>query len=95
LPEKLILTTGKGSEREVLRQHLRPGSTYVVDRGYNSYDLFDHLDKMGCHFVTRLLSNASFELVSSSALSSEQQIRFRKSDHYKPLGISGELIKCA
>src|ERR1700694_1738987 len=32
LPQKLVLTTGNGSERDVLRQHLRKGATYVFDR---------------------------------------------------------------
>ena len=55
LPEKLILTAGTGSERDVLSQHIRLGLTYVFDRGYNDYDLFRQFTKLGSYFVTRLL----------------------------------------
>lgn len=72
LPEKLILTAGTGSERAVLSQHIRPGLTYVFDRGYNEYDLFRQFSKLGSYFVTRLLKNAVFEVVETYELSAEQ-----------------------
>jgi hypothetical protein len=81
LPEKMVLTTGKGSERDVLRQHLRKGSTYVFDRGYNSYDLFDHLSQAACYFVTRLLANASIQIICSSTLDAEQHQQGIVGDH--------------
>jgi hypothetical protein len=39
LPERLVLTAGTGSERDVLRTNLRSGVTYLIDRGYNDYAL--------------------------------------------------------
>jgi hypothetical protein len=65
LPTKLVLTTGKGSEREVLRQHLQANATYIMDRGYNDYSLFAKVREAQAHFVTRLLVNASYTQVAS------------------------------
>jgi len=65
LPTKLVLTTGKGSERTVLRQNLQAGVTYLMDRGYNDYALFRQIEAASSHFVTRLLVNAAFEVVQS------------------------------
>lgn len=62
LPDKLVLTTGKGSERSVLEQHLWPQVTYLVDRGYTDYDLFATLMHAQAHFVTRLRAKADFKL---------------------------------
>lgn len=61
LPERLVLTVGTGSERDVLRTNLRVGVTYLIDRGYNDYALFAQMMKSHSHFVTRLLSNAVVE----------------------------------
>ena len=60
LPTKLVLTTGKGSERDVLRQNLQANATYLIDRGYNDYSLFAKVREAQAHFVTRLLVNASY-----------------------------------
>lgn len=60
IPERLVLTVGRGSEREVLRTHLKPEVTYLLDRGYNDYILFEQIVLAGSHFVTRLLKNALY-----------------------------------
>jgi len=89
LPEKLVLTTGTGSEREVLRQNLLPGITYLMDRGYNDYALFRQIEATPAHFVTRLLKNAAYEVVQNWEVSlaqrhlgvvSDQLIRFTQAD---------------
>lgn len=40
LPEKLVVTCGTGSERDILRQNIKRTVTYIFDRGYNCYELF-------------------------------------------------------
>jgi len=60
LPDKLVLTDRKGSERQILREHLRPKVTYIFDRGYNDYTLFAYASKIEAFFVTRPLKNAAF-----------------------------------
>jgi len=50
----MVLTAGSGGEREVLRQNLLPGITYLMDRGYNHYALFRQIEATPAHFITRL-----------------------------------------
>ena len=89
LPTTLVLTTGKGSERAVLRQSLQAGVTYLMDRGYNDYTLFRQIVAVGSHFVTRQLKSAAFEVVQNWPLTpaqqhlgvrSDQLIRFSQAD---------------
>lgn len=80
LPHKLVLTTGKGSERDVLRQNFQAHTTYIFDRGYNDYELFAQLRKLDSHFVTRLLSNAQLTVVCDNPLSPAQSERGIVSD---------------
>lgn len=72
LPDKLVLTDGKGSERQILREHLRPNVTFIFDRGYNDYALFAYATKIGAFFVTRPLKNAVFELVLEQVVTPSQ-----------------------
>lgn len=65
LPERLVLTNGKGSERVVLGEWLHPGVTYLLDRGYNDYTLFQQIERTQAFFVTRLYTNALFSLLES------------------------------
>jgi hypothetical protein len=62
LPDKLIVSAGKASEREVLLAQIEKRVTYVFDRGYNSYKLFGQIGAKRAYFVTRLLDNAVFLL---------------------------------
>lgn len=71
LPEKLVLTGGTGSEREVLRHLFKRGVTYIVDRGYTDYKLFEKIARKGAFLVTRLLKNAVYEIVEALPLSQE------------------------
>ena len=72
LPTKLVLTQGKGSEREVLHQNLPARTTYIIDRGYNDYSLFAAIRAEKAHFVTRLLSNACYTIVENFSLTAAQ-----------------------
>lgn len=65
LPERLVLTTGKGSERKILNEWVRDGVTYLLDRGYKDYALFAEIGERGGFFVTRLYSNAVYRLLES------------------------------
>jgi len=71
IPDKLVLTPGRENERGVLKQIFRRGVTYIIDRGYNSYDLFIRMTRSGAFFVTRLLANAVFEIIEPLPLSLE------------------------
>jgi hypothetical protein len=83
LPERLIVSNGKASERAALLGALVARVTYVFDRGYNSYGLFAKITAKQAYFVTRLLGNASYELL--------QNLNVTAQDHY--LGVlSDQLI---
>jgi len=69
LPDTLVVTAGNGSERDILRQAIQQGVTYIFDRGYNCYPLFAQIATAGAFFITRLLSNAEFEVVASLPVS--------------------------
>ena len=71
LPEKIILTDGKKSERDILRKIIKRGVTYIVDRGYNCYSLFAKISQKKAFFITRLLKNAVFEILKELDVSDE------------------------
>jgi hypothetical protein len=69
LPERIVLSAGKGSERQVLDEWLVAHTTYLIDRGYNSYELYARIVANNSHFVTRLLSDATYQWVSGAGVS--------------------------
>jgi hypothetical protein len=54
VPRKLILTAGKIHDYRLFKHFLEVGWTYVVDRAYNAYGLFDRMTAQDIYFVTRL-----------------------------------------
>ena len=57
VPHKLFLTNGKADERPFVHQILEPGQTGIMDRGYQSHENFDRLQKEQKHFVCRIKGN--------------------------------------
>lgn len=74
LPEKIELTDGNYSERAVLRKIIKKGFTYLFDRGYNSYKLFMEFEERGAYFVTRLLKNAVYEIITHRHVSEADRL---------------------
>ena len=73
-PEDAIITEGKASETEALRQMLLPGQTNVGDRGYGkSYRLFRAIDQAGAFFVLRLKDDAVIEVEETLPISAADQ----------------------
>jgi len=54
IPRKIFLTDGKAAERPFVSLILSPGQTGVLDRGYQSHDLFDQWQGDNKHFVCRI-----------------------------------------
>ncbi len=54
VPRKLILTAGKIHDYRPFKHFLEVGWTYIVDRAYNAYGLFDRMTVQDIYFVTRL-----------------------------------------
>ena len=82
----MVLTDGKGSEREVLRTNYRAGVTYLLDRGYNDYDLFKMLVSKKAHFVTRMLCGAVYVALEDYRVSLEHEAVGIVSDQKIQLG---------
>jgi len=57
IPRKVFLTDGKGAERPFVSMILSADQTGVLDRGYQSHDLFDLLQEEKKHFVCRIKSH--------------------------------------
>ncbi len=57
IPQKIFLTEGKGAERPFVEKIVEPGQTGIMDRGYQSHDLFDQWQANNVHFVCRIKGN--------------------------------------
>jgi hypothetical protein len=69
LPVFIRMTDGKVSDIEVAERLAFPkGSILTIDRGYIDFDFLRNLDSTGVFFVTRVKSNADFEIVKTSDL---------------------------
>ena len=93
LPEKLVLTDGKGSEREILRHELKAFVTYIVDRGYDEYQLYRDIIKKHAHLVTRLKKSANFEVLEQRLVPVDQVILGVVSDQTVRLGSDDNTVK--
>lgn len=63
IPKRLILSAGRCHDRKFFQQFLEKGWTYIVDRAYNDYKLFDEMIRSEIYVVTRLKTNAAMETV--------------------------------
>ena len=83
LPDFAVITDGKVADVTAAHNFMLPaGSIVAVDRGYYDFDLFAQWNNSGVFFVTRLKSNATYEVVKDCPLPqhsnvlSDQLIRF-------------------
>lgn len=69
LPNYAVITDGKTHDLGPARDHLIPSeSVLVVDRAYVDYEWLNNLDSNKVYFVTRLKSNADFDIVKEFAV---------------------------
>ena len=83
LPSYAYISNGKKHESNYAKRFpLAPGSIITMDRGYNDYSLFAFWTAQNVFFVTRLKSNAAYEVLSERDLPlrrnilSDQMIKF-------------------
>jgi len=50
---------GDSDERAVLRKRIQPGHTYVMDRGYAQFQLFNDIHAVGSSYVCRVRDNTA------------------------------------
>jgi IS4 transposase len=68
LPDHAMLTDGQASEARQLRDSLRAGCFYIMDRGFQQYGLFEDILKAKSDFLVRLRKSACTEDVEAHAL---------------------------
>ena len=73
IPTKLFLTDGKAGERPFVSQILSANQTGIIDRGYQSHDLFDQWQEEGTKFICRIKAGTTKKCI--------------KMNEYKPGGI--------
>ena len=66
-----ITNAKKHDKKEAEKMPLLKGATYVFDRAYNDYAWFHDLSQDGITFVSRMKSNAGFEVTKSFPVSDD------------------------
>ena len=62
IPVQFLSTEANGSERQMLKEMLEVGVTYICDRGYVCFQLFHDICARQAHFVIRATSNLVYEV---------------------------------
>jgi hypothetical protein len=65
IPVQFFSTDGNGSEREMLREILEEGVTYIADRGYLAFDIFRQIAEKSAFFIIRVKSNMDITIKES------------------------------
>jgi hypothetical protein len=75
IPTRWELTDARGvgasDEKSVLRKRLARGHTYVMDRGYAQFSLFNEINRIGSSYACRVRDNSVYEVVEDRPLSQE------------------------
>src|SRR5690606_10827405 len=63
-PDKIVCSTAAVSDQEVVKHLIEQmGVTYVMDRGYINYSLFQKWHKKARQFVVRVKANSKFAFI--------------------------------
>ncbi len=94
VPSKWELTDARGEgqsdEKNVLRKHLAAGHTYVMDRGYAQFRLFNDINRIGSSYVCRLRDNSVYEVMEDRPLSEQDIEAGVISDQIARMGIASQ-----
>jgi hypothetical protein len=85
-PSEIEITEALGSEKKVLRKHLKPGTLYLMDRGFVDYKLYQAIHDRPAFFVARLKDNSSYEAKEALPLSSHDRAAGVLSDERVTMG---------
>lgn len=86
IPDHVQIGSAVGSEKKALRQALRAGGLYVLDRGYIEYGLFQAIHDAKSFFVARLKDNSTYQVVSQRELTPADQAAGVVSDQSVRMG---------
>jgi len=93
IPRKLILTSGKIHDYRVFNRFLEVGWTYIVDRAYNAYGLFDQMTGRGIYFVCRLKVGSVYHEIAKHRVSRADRKRGVIHDQTILLGVGPTQMK--
>ena len=64
IPVQFICTDANGNEREMLAALLEAGVTFIADRGYASFALFQQITLQQAFFIIRIKNNINFTFMN-------------------------------
>jgi transposase len=73
LPVETSLTDGQAAEWKQLQERLRPDCFYIMDRGFQTYELLAGIIEIGSDFVVRLRKSARCDIVETRPLTPTDQ----------------------
>jgi hypothetical protein len=92
VPDRWELTspknTGKSDEKTVLRRNLAPGHTYVMDRWYAQFTLWNDIQAKGSNYVCRVRDNSVYEVIEDRPLDEQAVDAGVISDQIVGMGLS-------
>jgi hypothetical protein len=89
VPTRIDVTPDGGGahdERAVLERSIEADCTYVMDRGYAKFTLFDRIVDAGSSYVCRLRDNSAYTVLEQRALSDADRALHVLSDQMVQLG---------
>jgi hypothetical protein len=93
IPTRIDVTPnggGENDERSVLERTLESDRTYVMDRGYAKFALFNRIVKVGSSYVCRLRDNSAYKVEEENSLSDADRAAGVLSDQVVNIGQSGK-----
>lgn len=85
----IVVGTGKSSERNALREMLAAGVTYIADRGYVCFRLFQDVLEAKAHLIFRMRANLKYQIQTVLTVQVPHAV------HLVFRGISDQLISCS
>lgn len=86
LPEHVTLTHGQASEARQLQAALRPDCFYVMDRGFQTYELLGDILRIKSDFLVRLRKSGQADIVEELPLTAADQAAGIRCDNRVRLG---------
>lgn len=88
IPVQVIIGNGNSSERDALRKMLVAGVTFITDRGYQCFHLFNDIIKAKANFVCRVKSNLIYTISQTLPVQLPTSVKVLFEE------ISDQIIKC-
>jgi len=87
--------TGKSDEKSVLRRKLSAGHTYVMDRWYAQFTLWNDIKSAGSSYVCRVRDNSVYDVIENRPLDQQAVEAGVISDQIVQMGLSKKLTERA